>query len=117
MSPLTVSDLEESWITFLSHRSGNNLLYRVRPDGSDLTPIFGGKLTDVPGLAEGQSLYRRPHWTRQSPDRIHFLSWAADVSSPAENFPSPVRFVIYLGRTDGGPTRLMAPAGGEVFSW
>jgi hypothetical protein len=30
----------------------------MRSDGSNLTPIFGGELQDVPGLAEGLSLYR-----------------------------------------------------------
>jgi hypothetical protein len=29
------------WVTFLSHRTGHNVLYRVRPDGTDLKPIFG----------------------------------------------------------------------------
>ena len=53
------ADPEGSFITFLSHRSGRNLLYRMRPDGSNLTPIFGGELKDVPGLTEGLSLYRR----------------------------------------------------------
>ena|GEM_PF-1567332 len=52
------ADPEGSFITFLSHRSGRNLLYRMRSDGSNLTPIFGGELQDVPGLAEGLSLYR-----------------------------------------------------------
>ncbi len=50
------ADPECSFITFLSHRSGRNLLYRMRPDGSNLTPIFGGELKDVPGLAEGRVL-------------------------------------------------------------
>ncbi len=49
---------EGSFITFLSRRSGRNLLSRMRSDGSNLTPIFGGELQDVPGLAEGLSLYR-----------------------------------------------------------
>ena len=66
---------EGSWITFLSHRSGGNRLYRMRPDGSEVAPIFGGELRGVPGLSEGQTLYRQPHWSRQSPDRTLFLSW------------------------------------------
>jgi hypothetical protein len=28
------AELEGSFITFLSHRTGRNLLYRMRPDGS-----------------------------------------------------------------------------------
>jgi hypothetical protein len=89
----------------------------MHPDGSDLTPIFGGELADVPGLREGRVLYRQPHWSRQSPDRRFFLSWATDLGIPEENCPSAVRFMIYLGRIDGGPVRVLAPDGGEVFSW
>jgi hypothetical protein len=99
MFSAAVPDLQESWITFLSHRSGNNLLYRMHPDGSDLTPIFGGELRELPGLDEGQSFYRQPHWTRQSPDRRYFLSWTGDVSLTADKWSSSVRFMIYLGRT------------------
>jgi hypothetical protein len=117
MSSSTMSDFGESWITFLSHRSGNNLLYRMRPDGSELTPIFGGELAGVPGLTAGQSLYRQPHWTRQSPDREYFLSWARDVGFAADACLSSGQFMIYLGRTDGGPTRLIATNASEVFTW
>src|SRR4051794_41802207 len=66
-----------SWITFLSRRSGGNLLYKMRPDGSEVTPIFGGDLKDVPGLPPGLTLYREPHWTRQSPDRRVFAPLGA----------------------------------------
>ena len=110
-SDLGADGSEGSWITFLSHRSGGNLLYRMRPDGSEVTPIFGGELRGVPGLSEGQTLYRQPHWSRQSPDRTLFLSWANDVSSPEEKYPTAVRYMIHLGRTDGGPTRVLAPDG------
>jgi hypothetical protein len=108
---------EASWITFLSHRSGGNLLYRMRPDGSELAPIFGGELRGVPGLSEGQALYRQPHWSRQSPDRRLFLSWVTDISSPVEKYPAPVRYTIHLGQTDSGSTRVLAPDGHEVFAW
>jgi len=114
---VTLPDSDGAWITFLSHRAGNNLLYRMRPDGSELTPIFGGELSDVPGLKSGQILYRQPHWTRQSPDRRFFLSWARDISLPEENQGSPLQYMIHLGRTDGGPTRVLAPVGREVFCW
>jgi len=118
-SVTAASNDDDSWLTFLSHRSGSNLLYRMRPDGGELTPIFGGVLKDVPGLSEGQCLYRKPHWTRLSPDRKFFLSWAEDVSSPSETNPAPrSHFVIQLGRIDGGPTRVLAPdRPGEVFTW
>lgn len=108
---------DKSWITFLSRRFGDNVLYRMRPDGSELAPLFGGELVGLPGLAEDQRVYRRPHWTRQSPDRKFFLSWATDASSPAEKYPSGSRYMIHLGSTDGGPTRVMATDGGEVFCW
>jgi hypothetical protein len=117
MSLSTGTDLQDSWITFLSHRSGNQRLYRMQPDGGSLAPIFGGECEDVPGLQEGQALYRRPHWSRQSPDRRYFLSWANDVGPPGEDDRSPVRNMIYLGGTDGGPVRVLAPDGREVFTW
>lgn len=107
---------KESWITFLSRRSGENRVYRMRPDGSAVTPIFGGELKDIPGLAEGEALYREPHWARQSPDRKFFLDWAWDVKQPRDKFILP-RFMIYLGRLNGGPVRVIASDGGEYFAW
>ena len=56
-----------AWITFLSHRTGENVLYRMQPDGSDLQANFGGELKDTPGLPWGMKWYRQPHWSRQSP--------------------------------------------------
>ncbi|WP_148593196.1 TolB-like translocation protein [Aquisphaera giovannonii] len=108
---------DESWILFLSHRSGNNLLYRMRPDGSELTPIFGGELKDVPGMEAGRTLYRQPHWSRQSPDRAYFLSWATDTNVESGQMSGPIGYVIHLGRTDGGATRIMTNRAGEVFTW
>ena len=55
------------WITFVSHRSGRNLLYKMRPDGSELSVIFGGELKGMPGVPEGLTLYREPHWGRVEP--------------------------------------------------
>ena len=80
---------------------------------------FRRMLEDVPGLSEGQVLYRDPHWTRQSPDRKFFLSWAHDKSPSSEKCPWPRSvFMIYLGRIDGGPARVLAPVrSGEVFTW
>jgi len=51
-------DPEGTFITFLSHRSGRNLLHRMRSEGGNLTPIFGGELQDVPWLAKGLTLHR-----------------------------------------------------------
>lgn len=107
---------EDSWITFLSRRSGENVVYRMRPDGRDLTPIFGGELKGVPGLTDGQTLYREPHWCRQSPDGKYFLDWAGDILRPRDQTYFP-RFMIYLGRLDDSQVRAIAPDGGEYFAW
>ena len=106
-----------AWITFLSHRTGENVLYRMHPDGSDLQPIFGGELKDTPGLPEGMKWYRQPHWSRQSPDGAYFLSWAIDLGQPLKRYHMPPRFLLHLGRLDGGPTRLITPDSEEVFAW
>lgn len=108
---------EGSWITFLSRRTGGNVLHRMRPDASGEGRVFGGELKDMPGLAEGMTWYREPHWTRQSPDGRFFLSWALDRGLPPQRYLSPPRFLLHLGRTDGGPTRLITPDSEEVFSW
>jgi hypothetical protein len=103
---------KDPWITFLSHRTGANLLYKMRPDGSEMMPIFGGALTDMPGIPEGESFYRQPHWTRQSPDRRYFLSWACDVTKQSQ-----AHFMLYLGRLGGGPVRIIDAGTDELFAW
>jgi hypothetical protein len=105
------------WITFLSHRTGYNLLYRMRPDGSDVRPVFGRPLKDVPGLTPGVTLYREPHWTRQSPDGKWFLSWAWDRGRPDEKYNGSPHFLVRVGSLDGGPTRVAAPDADEEFAW
>src|SRR5437763_11678183 len=108
----------ESWITFLSHRTGDNLLYRMRPDGTQCTPIFGGTVKDAPGLRDGMTLYREPHWTWQSPDRKHFASWAADSFRPGDKAGVGRKYGLHLGRADGtGPTRVVAPVCEEAAAW
>lgn len=108
-----------SWITFLSHRTGMNLLYRMRPDGSELKPIFGGPIPDAPGLGAGLSLVRAPHWTWQSPDRRHFASCAYEVIRPRDRDGRfQYHFSLHLGRADGtGPTRVIAPVCEEAVAW
>ena len=81
-----------------------------------MTPIFGGELKDAPGLAGGETLYREPHWARQSPDRKYFLDWAWDVKLPHDKYILP-RFMIYLGRLGGGPVRVIAPDCEEYLAW
>ncbi len=111
------SRAEGPWILFLSHRSGKNLLYRMRPDGSELKSIFGGALEEMPGLPDGSIWYREPHWSRQSPDGRFFLSYAIDHGLPVRRFRTPPRFLLHLGRMEGGATRLITPDAIEVFAW
>jgi hypothetical protein len=107
----------EPWILFLSRRSGRNVLYRMRPGGGEAEPIFGGELEGMPGLPEGTAWCREPHWSRQSPDGRFFISHALDRGLPPQRFGSPPRFLLHLGRMEGGPTRLITPDAGEVFAW
>ena len=112
-----VLETDESSILFLSHRSGQNVLYKMGPDGSDLKPIFGGELGEMPGLPKGTTWYREPHWSRQSPDGKYFISYAFDHGIPVQSFLVPPRFILHLGRMEGGPTRLITPDSGELFTW
>ncbi|QEH34957.1 translocation protein TolB [Aquisphaera giovannonii] len=107
---------DDSWITFLSHREGKNLLYRMHP-GGEPEPLFGGEIKDAPGLPAGMGWWREPHWSVQSPDGAYFLSWALDRGSPAGRFQSPPRYLLHLGRIGSGSTRLITPDAGEVFAW
>ena len=107
---------DDSWITFLSHRTGKNLFYRMRPGGKP-EPIFGGVIKDAPGLSEGLTWEREPHWSLQSPDGVYFLSWASDRVFPrARNRVAP-RYILHVGRLGGGESRVITPDSGEVFAW
>jgi hypothetical protein len=110
---------DDSWITFLSRRSGANILYKMRPNGDELTPVFGGEISNVPGFSPGQTLYREPHWSRLSPDRSFYLSWTIDRILTPENSPGSASYMIHLGCVHGGPTRVLSPnyQTGEVFCW
>src|SRR5688572_10934734 len=94
--------IQDSWITLLSHRTGDNLLYKMRPDGTNCKPIFGGPIQDAPGIGDGMTLYREPHWTWQSPDRKFFASWTTESMRPRRSCSLP--FSLHLGRTDGTGT-------------
>jgi Tol biopolymer transport system component len=117
-------DRRETYITFVSHRTGDNLLYRMRPDGSDCNPIFGGTIKDAPGIDDDFNLYREPHWTWQSPDGKYFSSWAYDSLRPKNKVralssspPGPM-FRMILGRSDGsGPVRILTPECDEAVAW
>lgn len=106
---------EQSWITFLSHRTGYNLLYRMRPDGSELEPILGGPVESAPGLAPELTLYIEPHWTRQSPDGKWYISWASDRVRPSSDWVP--KFCLHLGSVEGGPTRILAGDADEEVAW
>lgn len=107
-----------SWITFLSQRSGDSLLYRMRPDGTECQPIFGGPIKDAPGIADSLTLYREPHWTWQSPDQQFLVSWATDTFRPRDASRSRSLFSLYLARADGlGPARILAPLCAEAAAW
>jgi hypothetical protein len=103
----------------LSRRSGDNFLYRMRPDGSECKPVFGGPIKDAPGLSEGLSLVREPHWTWQRPDRTHFASCAYESIRPrGKDGRYQQHFALHLGRADGtGPTRVIAPVCEEAVAW
>lgn len=106
------------WITFLSKRTGENLLYRMRPDGTELKSIFGGPVLDAPGISNSSHLYKEPHWTWQSPDRKHFVSWARDSVRPRNKSGTIPKYMLHLGRTDGtGPTRVLTPVCLEAAAW
>jgi hypothetical protein len=113
----TVRPSSDSQITFVSRRSGGNLLYVMNPDGTALKPIFGGPLANVPMVVEGTTLYRAPHWSRQSPDRRHFASWVTDEGKPYERYQGTVRFMLYAGGIDKSWTKVVNPDCHEEFAW
>jgi hypothetical protein len=116
--PAPAKAQQGSWVTFLSHRSGHNVLYRMRPDGSDLQPIFGGQLKDMPGLGDGLAVYRDPHWSRLSPDSKYFTSWADELVTRGDTPTGSRPFLLHLGRADGtGPTRVLATVCYESVAW
>jgi Tol biopolymer transport system component len=125
----------DSWITFVSHRSGANLFYRMHPDGSELSVIFGGEIAKGPPIPENASLLRSPHWSRQSPNGRYFLSWAEDTGAnegvdayttdasggesavPQTSYEPNVQFMLYLGATTQTWTIVAEPNAEGVFAW
>jgi Tol biopolymer transport system component len=105
------------WITFVSHRSGHNLLYKMRPDGAETESFFGGVIRDVPVIAEGVVLYRQPHWTRLSPHRKHFASWVYELGEPYSAWQGPLRPMLVVGDLEGTWTRVVNPDCHEEFAW
>lgn len=111
------ADQRNQWITFLSHRSGGNLLYKMRPDGTDVEAILGGELKGFPVVSEGVSLHREPHWTRLSPDRRLFVSWIYESGTPHSKWQGALRPMLFVGDIDRAWSRVLHPAGHEEFAW
>jgi dipeptidyl aminopeptidase/acylaminoacyl peptidase len=89
----------------------------MRPDGSRLTPIFGGPILGAAGVPEGVTYYRQPHFGYQSPDGKYFLDWAVDQSTSGEKILSAVK-MLHLGHLDGGTTQIIAAEDvTECFAW
>ena len=113
-------NIDDSRITLLSHRSGANVLSMMRPDGGEAYPVVRRR-------------HRRSPWTPAPANpcidcRIgrgsvlidrSLLSWTTDHTLPSTNNNVPAPFLIRLGRTAGGPTRVLSPTHytGEVFCW
>ena len=51
------------------------------------------------------------------PRRGVFPVVGIDLVQPIKRHRMPPRFLLYLGRLDGGPTRLITPDSDEVFAW
>jgi len=106
-----------SRITFLSHRTGHNVLYKMRPNASELTPVFGGELRGVPTIVNEVKLYREPHWTRQSPNGRYFASWVYDQGIPYEKWQGDPRAMLHVGGLDAAWSRVLNPDCHEEFAW
>lgn len=109
--------MAEPIVTFLSHRSGDNILYRMKPDGTEIKPIFGGTIGDIPSFTEGVTLMRQPHWTRQSPDGKYFASWVYEKGKPYSQWQGTLRPMLWVGDVDGNWTRIVNPDCREEFAW
>ena len=104
-------------VTFLSHRTGTNLLYTMNGDGREIRPIFGGLIKDVPTVGEGVALYREPHWTRQSPNGKYFASWVYEKGRPYAKYQGESRAMLWAGDIAGTWTRVVNPDCTEEFAW
>ena len=113
----SVKNQSDSVVTFISHRTGDNLLYKMKPDGTNITPFFGGPISDVPTLADGVTLIRQPHWTRQSPNGKYFASWVYETGIPYLKWQGPLRAMLWAGDLDGKWARIVDPDCHEEFAW
>lgn len=111
------SQSSETWLTFLSHRSGHNLLYVSQQDGTSPKPIFGGPIGDVPSFDKSYTMFRDPHWTRQSPNGKYFASWVYEKGEPYSAYQGELRPMLWVGDMAGSWTRIVNPDCHEEFAW
>jgi len=104
-------------ITFLSHRTGHNVLYTMHPDGSQITPVLGGPVSDQPVFTKGVTMFRSPHWTRQSPNGKYFASWVYEEGHPFSKWQGDLRAMLWVGDLQGTWTRILNPDCTELFAW
>lgn len=114
---LSPANADGSWITFLSHRSGKNQLYRMRPDGTELESVFGDRIDNAPAVPMNCYLYQEPHWTRLSPNGSLFLCWSCVTGMPEDKYATQGQFMLHLSTIDGAKRRIIEPAASEVFAW
>jgi hypothetical protein len=104
-------------LTFLSHRSGYNQIYTSHADGSKPQPFFGGPIKDVPSFDKSYTMFREPHWTRQSPNGEYFASWVYETGKPYSKFQGSLRPMLVVGDIRGSWTRNVNPDCHEEFAW
>ena len=107
----------DTFLTFLSHRAGHNQLYACRQDGTHPSPIFGGRLNDVPSFDDSFVMFREPHWTRQSPNGRYFASWVYETGKPYSKHQGALRPMLWVGDIAGTWTKILNPDCHEEFAW
>jgi hypothetical protein len=104
-------------ITFLSHRTGDNLLYKMRPNGTDIKAFYGGEIRNMPANSSDVKMMLQPHWTLLSPNRKFFASWVYEVGAPLEKWKGFSRPFLIVGTLDGNWTRVVNADCHEEFAW
>ena len=108
---------QEIALTSLSHRSGYNQIYTSHSDGSKAQPSFGGPTTGVPSFNDSYTMFREPHWTRQSPDGKYFALWVYETGKPYSEFQGTLRPMLVVGDIQGSWMRIVNPDCQEWFAW
>jgi hypothetical protein len=104
-------------LTFLSHRSGYNQVYTSQPDGGNPRAFFGGPIADIPSFDNSYTMFREPHWTRQSPNGKYFASWVYETGKPSSKIQGVARPMLWVGDIGGTWTRTVNPDCHEEFAW